>query len=169
METEHKLKKNPSRETCENIIRRILMTEVLEKGNNTHFRQAADFMAYFESLYPASDGLTKQVQRAIKAMDMPKDEQGYFIINKTREQLAQEAELKHLIKQGNFTLNPMEHYETIFLEAPTDCLDYLIHKLSNWELMKDKYITMVKTCNGILIYTKDKSKLLVLINSIMSE
>lgn len=169
METEHKLKKNPSRETCENIIRRILMTEVLEKGNNTHFRQAADFMAYFESLYPASDGLTKQVQRAIKAMDMPKDEQGYFIINKTREQLAQEAELKHLIKQGNFTLNPMEHYETIFLEAPTDCLDYLIHKLSNWELMKDKYITMVKTFNGILIYTKDKSKLLVLINSIMSE
>lgn len=169
METEHKLKKNPSRETCENIIRRILMTEVLEKGNNTHFRQAADFMAYFESLYPASDGLTKQVQRAIKAMDMPKDEQGYFIINKTREQLAQEAELKHLIKQGNFTLNPMERYETIFIEAPTDCLDYLIHKLSNWELMKDKYITMVKTCNGILIYTNDKSKLLVLINSIINE
>ena len=26
------LRKNPSRETCEGIIRRILMTEVLEKG-----------------------------------------------------------------------------------------------------------------------------------------
>lgn len=43
--------------------RRILMTEVLEKGKNEHFRTAADFMKYFESLYPASDALTKQVQR----------------------------------------------------------------------------------------------------------
>lgn len=46
------LRKNPSRETCEGIIRRILMTEVLEKGKNEHFRTAADFMKYFESLYP---------------------------------------------------------------------------------------------------------------------
>ena len=44
------LRKNPSRETCEGIIRRILMTEVLEKGKNEHFRTAADFMKYFESL-----------------------------------------------------------------------------------------------------------------------
>ena len=78
MDNHTKLKRNPSRETCENIIRRILMTEVLEKGSNAHFRQASDFMSYFESLYPASDSLTKQVQRAIKSMDMPKDEQGYL-------------------------------------------------------------------------------------------
>ena len=54
------LRKNPSRETCEGIIRRILMTEVLEKGKNEHFRTAADFMKYFESLYPASDALTNR-------------------------------------------------------------------------------------------------------------
>lgn len=29
------LRKNPSRETCEGIIRRILMTEVLEKGKTS--------------------------------------------------------------------------------------------------------------------------------------
>ena len=84
------LRKNPSRETCEGIIRRILMTEVLEKGKNEHFRTAADFMKYFESLYPASDALTKQVQRAIRSLNMPKDELGYFIPNKTAEQLAQD-------------------------------------------------------------------------------
>ena len=72
-------RKNPSRETCEKTITRILMTEVLEHGQNLHFRSASDFMNYFESLYPASDALTKQVQRAIKALDMPKDEKGYFI------------------------------------------------------------------------------------------
>ena len=81
------LRKNPSRETCEGIIRRILMTEVLEKGKNEHFRTAADFMKYFESLYPASDALTKQVQRAIRSLNMPKDELGYFIPNKTAEQV----------------------------------------------------------------------------------
>ena len=56
------LRKNPSRQTCETIIKRILMTEVLEKGTNRHFKQASDFMSYFESLYPASDSLAKQVR-----------------------------------------------------------------------------------------------------------
>ena len=169
MEKDTRLKKNPSRETCENIIRRILMTEVLEKGTNAHFHQASDFMRYFESLYPASDSLTKQVQRAVRSMNLPRDEKGYFIINKTREQLAQETELKQLIKQGPFSLHPMEQVETVFIEAPDYCLDHLIYNLSNWELLRDKYITMVKSCNGILIYTKDKSKVISLINSIIDK
>lgn len=93
METENTTRKNPSRETCQKIIKRILVTEVLEKGCNEHFRQASDFMGYFQSLYPASDALTKQVQRAIKAMDMPRDERGYFIVNKTSEQFEQDKEI----------------------------------------------------------------------------
>ncbi len=169
MNEEKKLKKNPSRETCENIIRRILMTEVSEKGTNAHFRQASDFMSYFESLYPASDSLTKQVQRAIKSMDMPKDEHGYFIINKTKDQLTQEAELKHLLKQGNCSLNSMEQCETIFINAPNCFCNYLIHTLSSWEAIQDKYITMSETFNGVLIYTQDKSKLMPLINSIITD
>lgn len=160
-------KRNPSRETCEDIIRRILTTEVSEKGTNAHFRQASDFMSYFESLYPASESLTKQVQRAIKSMEMPKDEQGYFIINRTKEQLAQEAELKHLVKQGQFSLNPMDRYETVFIETPEGFSDYLIHTLSSYELLKDKYITMAKTFNGVLIYTQDKPALLAVIGSII--
>ena len=70
----------------------------LRKGKNEHFRTAADFMKYFESLYPASDALTKQVQRAIRSLNMPKDELGYFIPNKTAEQLAQEQELTYIFK-----------------------------------------------------------------------
>lgn len=60
METENSTRKNPSRETCQKIIKRILVTEVLEKGCNEHFRQASDFMGYFQSLYPASDALTNR-------------------------------------------------------------------------------------------------------------
>ena len=65
---------NPSRAKCEMIIMRILSTEIRENGKNTHFKNAMDFMAYFESLYPAGSALTKQVQRAIKSMDLAKDE-----------------------------------------------------------------------------------------------
>ena len=36
METENTTRKNPSRETCQKIIKRILVTEVLEKGCNEH-------------------------------------------------------------------------------------------------------------------------------------
>ena len=71
----------------------------LRKGKNEHFRTAADFMKYFESLYPASDALTKQVQRAIRSLNMPKDELGYFIPNKTAEQLAHEQELTYILKR----------------------------------------------------------------------
>ena len=55
MERSTTLRKNPSREAWEKVIKRILMTEVLEHGSNQHFRFASDFMNYFESLYPASD------------------------------------------------------------------------------------------------------------------
>lgn len=49
------------------------------KRKNRHFRKAADFMSYFESLYPASDALTKQVQRAVQSLHMPKDANGFLL------------------------------------------------------------------------------------------
>ena len=76
MNQKNQLRKNPSRETCESIIRRILMTELTQNGKNRHFRKATDFMSYFESLYPASDALTKQVQRAVQSLHMQIISQG---------------------------------------------------------------------------------------------
>ena len=111
------LRKNPSRKECEKIIKKILMTEVLERGTNEHFKTASDFMNYFQSLYPASDSLTKQVQRAVKALQMPKDEKGYFIINKTEAQLNQDKEIAFLMKKTNASLEPFEEYETMFLKC----------------------------------------------------
>lgn len=55
------------------------MTELTQNGKNRHFRKAADFMSYFESLYPASDALTKQVQRAVQSLHMPKDADGFLL------------------------------------------------------------------------------------------
>jgi len=166
MEHSTTLRKNPSRETCEGIIKRILMTEVLENGSNKHFRFASDFMNYFESLYPASDSLTKQVQRAVKAMDMPKDERGYFIVNKTSSQLAQEKEITHLLKNAQVSIHPMEQVDTIFLSVNPYLRSYLIHLIETSETFQGKYITMMETSNGLLIYTENKSQLLILLNSL---
>lgn len=161
------LRRNPSRETCEHTIKRILMTEVLEHGSNRHFKSASDFLSYFESLYPASDALTKQVQRAVKALDMPRDEQGYFIVNKTAEQFGQEKEIVRLFSEAHVKLHPMEQIETIFLEADAHMRACLIHTLQSSATFQGKFLTLVETANGILIYTENKSRLLVLLNSLI--
>lgn len=163
---ERTLRKNPSRETCENTIKRILMTEVLETGVNRHFKTAADFMNYFESLYPASDALTKQVQRAVKALNMPKDELGYFIVNKTVEQLDQENEITNVFKMANISVDSMESAEPVFLTVPDHLRSYLIHLISTSETFKGKYITITETLNGVLIFTTNRNQLLILLNSL---
>jgi hypothetical protein len=166
MESSSKLRKNPSRETCEGIIKRILMTEVLQHGSNQHFKNASDFMHYFESLYPSSDALTKQVQRAIKAMNMPKDENGYFIANKTVDQFDQEQAITNAFSQAGVTVDPMENIETIFLSAAPHMHDYLIHMLTESVTFEGKFLTIAETSNGLLIYTANKKQLLILLNSL---
>lgn len=169
MEQTTQTRKNPSRETCEGIIKRILMTEVLEHGSNQHFRFTSDFMNYFESLYPASDALTKQVQRAVKALDMPKDEHGYYIVNKTNSQLEREREITHLLKQAEVAIHPMEQVDTVFLSVNSYMRSYLVHLIETTETFRGKYITMVETYNGLLIYTENKKQLLILLNSLVAQ
>lgn len=160
-------RKNPSRETCESIIKRILMTEVLEKGKNTTFRSAADFMNYFESLYLPSDALTKQVQRAIRSLNMPKDELGYFIPNKTAEQLEQEKEMRYLFDRADAAVYPMDEYKPLFLKANPKLTAYLLEVIASSPLFDGKYLTAQITLNGILFYTKNPSQLEILINSLI--
>lgn len=161
------LRKNPSREACENIIKRILMTEILEKGKNEHFRTAADFMDYFESLYPPSDGLTKQVQRAVKSLNMPKDELGYFIPNKTVSQLEAEKEFAYLFSKADAAVFSMEDYRPLFLKTNPEIRAYLLHAIENSPVFKGKFLTAHETAGGILFYTKTPSQLEVLLNSLI--
>lgn len=162
------LRKNPSRATCEDIIRRILMTEVLEKGTNEHFKTAADFMSYFQSLYPASDSLTKQVQRAVKALQMPKDEKGFYIINKTEAQLSQDKEISFLLKKTSASISSLEDCDTLFLEADPLYKDYLYQLLSESDTFSEKIVTMINSSNGILFYTNNRQQLEILINSLIN-
>lgn len=162
-------KKNPSRKFCESTIRRILMTEVLEKGTNQRFKTAADFMPFFESLYPASDSLTKQVQRAVKALAMPKDHNGYFIINKTQEQLDQESELSFVLQKCNASILPLDAYETVFLKVDSKYKSYLYQLLTESTTFSDKYITILDTSNGLLFYTTNSNQLKVLLDSLIKK
>lgn len=160
-------RRNPSRETCEGIIKRILMTEVLEKGKNESFRTAADFMNYFESLYLPSDALTKQVQRAVRSLNMPKDEFGFFIPNKTTEQLKHEQELKQLFNKAEASVCSIEDCKPLFLKTESSITSYLLHEIEISPLFDGKYVTAYETVNGILFYTKNPSQLKILINSLI--
>lgn len=166
MENSSSLRKNPSRETCQKIIKRILVTEVLEKGQNNSFRNAADFMNYFQSLYPASDSLTKQVQRAVKAMDMPKDERGYYLVNKTTAQVAEEKEIKSICEKYDTALDSLDDCETIFLRVPIQAQQYLATLLSQSATFGNRIVTIAPSSNGLLIYTREKQRLLPLLQSL---
>lgn len=168
MEKSTTLRRNPSREACEGEIKRILMTEVLENGGNYHFRTAADFMDYFESLYPKSNALTKQVQRAVKALNMPKDDKGFFIVNKTPDQFNQEKEITQTFEKAHVSVHPMENIDTIFLSADAPLRSYLVHLLETSQTFQGKYLTLLETCNGILIYTENRHQLLILLNSLIN-
>ena len=164
--SQNRLKKNPSRETCESIIRRILTSEIRERGRNEHFRQAKDFMPYFESLYPASDALTKQVQRAVKTLNLPKDENGYFIINKSPLQVKQDQELKRIFEMSDAASCGLVDCEVVFLEIQDSYIDYLLHLIMESESFEGLYVTMQRTCNGIIFYTRDKLSLLGLLKQL---
>lgn len=161
------VRKTPSREQCQKMIKRILITEVLEKGKNTSFRQAADFMNYFQSLYPPSDALTKQVQRAIKAMGMPKDENGYFIVNKTSQQKKQEDELKHLFDTGNAGLFDLSQSQPLLLKIDSSMRSFVKDLLSSSITFENRIDTIVESSNGLIIYTKDVENTVLTLESLL--
>ena len=98
---------------------------------------------------------------------MPKDDFGYFIPNKTTEQLAHERELISLLEKAEASVVSFEEYETLFLKADRELCSYLIHVLDNSPLFTGKYLTIQQTSNGLIFYTKNRSQLEILLNSLI--
>lgn len=158
---------NPSRKTCEEEIRRILMKETLEYGKNSHFKNAMDFMNYFEALYPPSPSLIKQVQRAIKSMDLPKDEKGYFIADKTKSQLKHDTEISNILAKSAANLVQLGEFEIVYLEVSPDYKSYLIQLIDESPTLRGKYITIVDSTEGLIFYTYNKSALETMLSSLI--
>ena len=159
-------KKTPSRAECEAIIRKILTTEAQARTVNSTFKRPSDFMGYFESLYPPSGALTKQVQRAIAAMDMARDGKGYYIINKTKEQSNQDNDIRNLLTEAGYSVDPLDEDRCVFVKFEGSYVDFVLHKLEDSITLQPYITTMVPCYNGIMIYTKDKDKLIELLNSL---
>jgi hypothetical protein len=154
---------SPTRTDCEKAIRRILMRETLQNGKNLHFRNSSDFMPYFESLYPAGPSLQKQVQRAIKAMDLAKDKDGFFFIDRTKEQISDDNDIKKLF-QTSGAQNPIStEIETVFLplnDSDSDTIRFLSKKLSSSKSYTGKFIAVIPAANGIVFLTNQKERLI---------
>lgn len=149
--------KNPSRKSCEQIIKRILTREFEEYGENHHFKQASDFMIYFESLHPASPSLTKQVQRAVSSLNLPRDDNGYFLLYKSAEEYKAEQELSLLLHSSS--LINLENCTPIFLKAEPWKLKHIIHLAESVCEFKNLYETAAEAEGGIILYTKTPDKL----------
>ena len=119
--------------------------------------------------YPASDALTKQVQRAVQSLHMPKDADGFFIVDKTAAQVEQEQCLGKLFADANVSLHPMEQVETVFLSVPSHMQELLLHTFEQSDLFAGQILTIVRACNGLLIYTEDKKQLLSLLNRLINQ
>ncbi len=162
-------KRTPSRKECEEAIRRILITEILQNGKNDRFRSAVDFMKYFESLYPAGPALTKQVQRAVKSMDMPKDKDGFFLADKTHGQVEQDDEIAKLMQKTGSSLSSVGTAEMVFLSCEDNYLDYLFQLIHESTTLSGKYITMIKSSDGIIFFTENKTSLESILNNLIGE
>lgn len=159
---------NPSRSTCEEIIRRILVTENMENGSNVHFKTAMDFMSYFESLYPASPALVKQVQRAIKSMDLAKDANGFYIIGKTKKTQQHEKELSKMLEKTNAVLTEESSAcDMVFLETYSQYRPYLLTMLTETESLRPYYLTIMETFNGLLFFTQQPDKLKMMLSELL--
>lgn len=154
-----RMRKGPSRIECEKQIRRILITEILQNGTNRHFKKASDFISYFESLYPASDSLAKQVQRAVKAMDMPKDDQGFFIIDRTPAQIEQDKMLSDIFSASGAKTLSLEGLVPYFVKMDKAYVDFAMHLISGSSSFTDRYTTMYAANDGIIFYTDNPKKL----------
>ena len=166
-DNKRKVTSNPSRKQCVSMIQRILMTEVLEKGRNQQFKKSTDFMTFFESLYPASPSLTKQVQRALHSMNLPKDENGYFIINKTDDQIQEDKEISNLLTYSKSEPFPLEQIALLFLPIEEPERSYLISLIQKSKTFQGKFTTMFSSSNGILFLTEQPAQLKTLIQSII--
>ncbi len=151
----------PSRSECEEAIRRILITETLENGANRHFKNSTDFMPYFEALYPAGPGLRKQVQRALKSLDLPKDDSGYYMVHKTKSQAKDDSELAALLADAGAVMdapNIEDPLQMIFISLQTEnAADtaYIASRLARSATLAGRFETMIPATNGIVVLTRE--------------
>ena len=159
--------RNPTRQECEEQVRRTLMTENLRHGGNHHFKSAKDFMPIFEALYPASPSLVKQVQRAVKAMNMPKDSNGFFLVDKTKFQMEQDTELSNLLKKSDASVCELGSYDTVLITLEDHYKDYIFQLVSESSTLSGKFVTAIKTSNGIFFLTENKALLLSFLEDLL--
>ena len=146
---------NPSRMDCEILIRKILTSEVKQKGQNCQFKHSVDFLPFFESLYPSSKSLGKQVQRAIKEMNLPKDYQGYYIINRSLEELSLETHLFHFFQYESLKIRVVNNDELLLFSQDTTIYSYSMTKLKQLFSYLDINTSWVISEKGIQLITKD--------------
>ena len=90
------------------------------------------------------------------------------MINKTKKQLSDEEELERIFKNSSASLSEQK-FETVFLYINKKYLDYVYELIEGSESFKEIYITMIKSSNGIIFLTETKTRLEILLKSLLTK
>ena len=72
-----------------------------------------------------------------------------------------------MFSKGQISMTSLEECETVFLAVKDHLRSHLIYCLEHSETFAGKYVTILETCNGIILYTQNKNQLMVLLNSLI--
>jgi len=56
-------------------------------------------------------------------------------------------------------ITSLDECETLFLSLDPAYREYITYRFTQSDTLRDKYVTIQQTNNGLLIYTRDKKKL----------
>jgi hypothetical protein len=79
-----------------------------------------------------------------------------------------EEELERIFKNSSASLSEQK-FETVFLYINKKYLDYVYELIEGSESFKEIYITMIKSSNGIIFLTETKTRLEILLKSLLTK
>ena len=101
-------------------------------------------------------------------MALPKDDFGFFVINKSEIQLDEDKEIERILKRGHADIYKSQ-IESVFLKLEPNVIDYLYDLISSSRSFKDKYITLIKSSDGLFFLTRSSSQLQILLSSLAKD
>ena len=76
--------------------------------------------------------------------------------------------MERIFKNSSASLSEQK-FETVFLYINKKYLDYVYELIEGSESFKEIYITMIKSSNGIIFLTETKTRLEILLKSLLTK
>ena len=100
---------------------------------------------------------------------MPKDEDGFFIVDRTVKQMEKEKSLKAILSESESVVTDLSGYAPILVKTDPHNRIYLMHLISEVSTLNDKIAAMTECSVGVILYTVEKEKVLSILDRLLSD